>query len=589
MPPVDAVIRKQYEAVIAMTDMNEASEGLRRIAAAPGAGLGVAILVAWQHGLRIRHIPLERDRDGKEKEAQAQVIPADDDCPYVFVHVPVRKFRGDKPKLVELGIMSRDADPALFIYHEDGLIGTFSFEDLDSAGLTEPDLEEILEVLAQQGVLIRANINNRQIQFKDLVAKRRIEESGKDVYVRVVDRPLDERVALPAELSREDVRDYVFAALKDRSACNYCSVQALNPREVTLHSARLSRPGRGGNELATVRNYQLGFTFAPFGDPRKICHFLAWDFPHINDLVMNMEPQAYSFSDLIRLVRVINRDIENFCSANTEVDPMPEPISGVCNHWAGNSIYHQHYQFLRASELPLVRAARTTRELVAYKDIEVRKFAGWPSPAFLITSAQPGRDEEVMRVADRVAREWHMLSTGDDRSYGNGIAIKNHTQNIFVTTDGGHVHAIFIPRDRQKLKTSDPDNLIQKKNAAVLEMMGYFVIDDDADFDKLVSEPPSALKSLGDSWLAELSPDAESIREFEASIRVCLSEVVGPYESRIDELAGDPRDEAWTLASSIRRDASLDHQEREHLYRELLATVLAASSGDASQPRRQQF
>ena len=119
------------------------------------------------------------------------MIAAGGACPYVFVHVPIRQIRGNKPKLLELGIMNRNADPAWFIYHEDGLIGTFSFQDLAAVKLTEEDIREILDTLAQQGVLMRANINNRQIQFKDLAARRRIEESGEKVYVRVENRPLE--------------------------------------------------------------------------------------------------------------------------------------------------------------------------------------------------------------------------------------------------------------------------------------------------------------------------------------------------------------------------------------------------------------
>lgn len=203
-----------------------------------------------------------------------------------------------------------------------------------------------------------------------------------------------------------------------------------------------------------------------------------------------------------------------------------------------------------------------------------------------------------MRVAERVAREWRMLSEGEDRSYGNGIAIKHHTQNTFVTTDGDRISAIFIPRDRRKIHTSrkkihtsKPDYLIQKKNAGVLEMMGYFVIDDRTDFDELDRASPEDRKKLGDSWLSELAPDAETIREFEANIGVCLSEVVTPYEARIDEISGDTpedtREEAWALASNIRRDGSLKHQEREHLYRELLSAVLESSSGDSSRQSTQ--
>lgn len=578
MPSVEEAVNQKYHAVIAMTDMNEVGEALRGIAA--DAGLGVAILVAWQHGLKIRHIPLERYSSGKVKRRQAEVIAATDGCPYVFAHVPIRRIRGNKPRLVELGIMNRSADPDLFIYHEDGLIGTFSFPALAAAGLTEADIREILGALARQGVLMRANVDNRQIQFKDVAARRHIEESGENVYVRVESQSL-EKAALPGKLDRQDVRDYVAEALERKSACNYCSVQAFNPHEATIHSAQVSsRSGRWQEDLATVRNYQLGFTFAPFGDPREVCHFLAWDFPHINDLFMSMEPQAYSFSDLIRLVRVIDTGIGEFCSTNGVDQPL-EPISGFCNHWAGNSIYHQHYQFLRIAGLPLARARKTAQPLVTYRDIQVRKFAGWPSPAFLITALRAGRDQQVMDVADRVALQWRILNEGEDLSYGNGIVINNHTQNIFVTADGDRVSAIFIPRDRRRIDTSGPGNLVQKKNAGTLEMMGYFVIDDPQEFAELKKKSLTSaeeLRKLGDSWLSELAPDATAIEEFETNIGTCLSEAVTPYQERIDGILGpapgDIRQEARTLATAIQHDASLDHRQREHLYRELISAIL---------------
>lgn len=283
MPSVEEAINKKYHAVISMTDMNKVSEELRRIAADPDLGLGVAILVAWQHGLKIRHIPLERYANRKAKPRQAEVIAASDDCPYVFVHVPIRRIRGNKPKLVELGIMNRNADPALFIYHEDGLIGTFSFPDRSSVKLSKEDIREILDTLFQQGLLMKANIDNRQIQFKDLAAREHIKKSREEVYVRVENQAL-EKGRLPIELNWEDVWDYVAKALEKKSACNYCSVQAFTQNEATIHSAHVFAPsGDRKEDMATVRNYRLGFTFAPFGDPREVCHFLAWDFPHIID------------------------------------------------------------------------------------------------------------------------------------------------------------------------------------------------------------------------------------------------------------------------------------------------------------------
>ena len=95
-------------------------------------------------------------------------------------------------------------------------------------------------------------------------------------------------------------------------------------------------------------------------------------------------------------------------------------------------------------------------------------------------------------MADSLAREWRVLNEGEDRSLGNEIVIKDYTQNIFVTIDGDQLTAIFIPRMRSRLSTGHEGNAIQKSNAGVLEMMGYFVIDEPEDFKVL--ERMSALQ-----------------------------------------------------------------------------------------------
>src|SRR5262245_62727067 len=80
---------------------------------------------------------------------------------YRFVHAPSGGGAAPRRTGAE-GIMNQEADPALFTYHEDGLVGTFSFQDPRSVGPTEDDLREILDAFFQQGVLVRADVNNRQ-------------------------------------------------------------------------------------------------------------------------------------------------------------------------------------------------------------------------------------------------------------------------------------------------------------------------------------------------------------------------------------------------------------------------------------------
>ncbi|HLK72413.1 MAG TPA: hypothetical protein VKU77_02060 [Streptosporangiaceae bacterium] len=567
-------------AALQASSTNSTNEKLRIIMDNPEYGLGVAILVAWKHGLKVRHIPVSLDQENDANgQAQVRKIEPSGGCPYTFVHVPVRQIRRNTDKLVERGILNPNADPGMFVYHEDGLIGTFSFKNPESASLTEDDVAEILRALEQQGILVPANIENRQIQFKDLAVKRRIEASHRKVYVRTNHKPLDRKtIRLPAGYNSKDVWEYVVESLEFRFACNYCSVQALSPKEATLNSAHASTQSWYKDEMATVRNYQLGFTFSPVGDPKEVCHFLAWDFPHISDLVMNMEPQAYSFSDLIRLVQSINHDTERFYQKNY-IQNAPAPITGACNHWAGNSIYHQHYQFFSITGLPMLRAIENSELLVKYLDTEVRRLGdGWRAPAFIIRSLPGGTDEGLMRVADKVAREWRVLAEGEDYSYGNEIVISNHTQNILVTFVDDELVAIFVPRLRLRVSTSDPHNEVQKKNAGVLEMMGYLVIDDPQDFDKISQMPVAERKDLGDSWLAELAPDTAKVAEFEENVRICLSATVDSYEQRVDELSsnrpGDWRTKARDLVVNIQRDGQLDPKQREHLYRELVWALL---------------
>jgi hypothetical protein len=560
--PVDKAIEEQFwDDVISQTNMHSVDDEIREIVAKNG--LGVAILVAWRHGLEIGNIPLHLDETSKQPDVQADEIVDDR---YMYVHVPVRRIRGDKEALIQRGIMNRNADPVWFIYHEDGLVGTFSFANAPQRELEQKDVGYILDVLAQQGVLIEANINNRQIQFKSLASRQVIEESTERVYVRAEGSIDWEAVELPAKFDKPEVRQYVRDSIRKRTACNYCSVQALRPYEITIHSAHVhASAGARKDALATVRNYQLGFTYAPFGDPRTVCHFLAWDFPHINDLVMNMDPQAYSFSDLIKLVRVMNRDIAEYCNKKG-ISSFPH-ISGVCNHWAGNSIYHQHYQFFRMPKVPLLNAGSDPSFSAECKGIEVLKFA-WPAPSYMIVSKSAADDENVMFVADRVAKEWESLNAEVDESYGNGIKVNEHTQNIFVTAQEDGLKAIFIPRHRGKLNTSER-NGFRKTNAAVLEMMGYFLIDNKEHFDLLRSKGPSEWKALGDSWLSELAPDTGKIAKFEERLHTCLSDPFISYEKQLEEILAKTREDAqreiWALRHAIREDESLDDPQRQDL------------------------
>jgi len=461
-------------------------------------------------------------------------------------------------------------------YHEDGLIGTFSF-DLDAlnrhckGSFFEDDISIILDHLAREGIVVPANLNNRQIQFKDIDAKRTIEQSKQKVYVKF-DRPLKtEDLILPKRYNSPEVRDFILNTIHYKSACNYCSAKALNPLEATIHSTPVNAREPHGELRSTVRNYQFGFTFAPFGDPNTLCHFLAWDFPHINDVVMNMDPQWYSFSDLIKLVTVINRDIAAFCK-EYKIENVPT-VSGVCNHWAGNSIYHQHYQFFMLTDIPVLTRGIQS-DITQVNDVLVRRL-DWAMPVYEITSDK-NDDEDVTFVADEVAKHWDALNEGYDYSYGNGIRITNYTQNIFVTQAGGKTRAIFVPRFRSKLNATGAHSQyrIEKNNMGVLETLGYFLIDGVSDFQRLEKLQASERNELGTAWLAEIAPPETSISGFEKQLCVELTTEVVAYNNKLGNASNHPtiesrRDHLLEEMSLIKTDRNLGQEQRLYLLREV--------------------
>jgi hypothetical protein len=296
-----------------------------------------------------------------------------------------------------------------------------------------------------------------------------------------------------------------------------------------------------------------------------------------------MEPPAYSFSDLIKLVQVINSDIEAFCGRHHM--PAPDPISGACNHWAGNTIYHQHYQFFRLSHVPILAAGQLATPVVEHQDVGVYEVSReWPARAFVVRAQKPGRDDQVREVANRIAREWRLLSEGEDKGYGNGISIKVNTQNTFVTQTRDGLVAVFIPRHRSRLSTRTATP--RKTDAGVLEMLGYFVIDVLDEYMDAAERSPEQRTELARSWLTDLAPEQDTIDKFIDNIKICLDDAVSSYEASIDKLwsspdadpVEEPRAAAARLASEIQHDKELNDGQRGHLYRELLAAVLDAGS-----------
>ncbi len=586
---LQSLLEDRYNSVVIEKNMQLVGEALRDILSEHG--IGIALLVAHSHGLSSGHIPQMRDNLGKILK-QVEIIHDKGDR-YTFVHVPVRMIRTDKNELIRRGIMNKKADPTGFIYHEDGLISNFSF-DLNSmnkeckTSFSTEDISTMLEHLALHGVLVPANVENRQIQFKDDSAKGMIKKSEDAIYVKYDHRPIrKENLVLPERYNSSEVRAFVANAIRVKSACNYCSISALNPLEATIHSTPLRAKEPHGTERSTVRNYQFGFTFSPFGDPATMCHFLAWDFPHINEQVNNMDPQGYSFSDLIKLVTVINADIDKFCRAN-KIEIVPK-VSGVCNHWAGNSIYHQHYQFFILKEIPALSNKPTGRIITSIDNVTIQSL-DWPIPWYEISSSSEDDDKNIMFVADRVAKNWEELNDGFDESYGNGIRIKNHTQNIFVTQDGKRTRAIFVPRFRNKLhaKAQISEHVIEKRSMGAMETLGYFLIDNIADFDMLRNLTPENRNHVGKDLLSNIAPPRDRVVEFEKRVSERLTPRVIHYELKFDEADERPiRERKYLLCHYLMEiigDKNLSDQQCRILATEANRLLKEKSPQDAYTP-----
>lgn len=558
-------------------------------------GLGIALMAAYLHGLEVGHIPTQLNgEDGKPAQKSFEMIHEAGKDEYKFVRVAAREMRKNTDELKRRGIMNKKADPVAYIYHEDGLVGVFSFNlgrfnETAEVQLEKQDIVRILAHLHRTGALIPANVHNRQIQFKDASAQETIARSGDKVYVRS-EQPLPgiNQLSLPKEYDTRAIKQFILDSIRFKGPCNYCSIRTLNPLEATIHSTpRDIHREPEGRARSTVRNYQFGFTFAPFGDPETACHFLAWDFPHIHEQVLNMDPQWYSFSDLITLVRVINLDIENFCK-QANIKDIPT-ISGVCNHWAGNSIYHQHYQFFHLPVLPVLSKNRGAREIAGANGVRVYRLA-WEMPVYEIRASVHQREAAIL-VAESVARIWEQLNDEAyeeeeryDLSYGNGIKIKKYTQNTFVTIEGEEIRALFVPRHRSRLNAvyplADRNKQLRKNNLGVLESLGYFIIDDKEEFNLLKELSPSERNECARSWLAQATPPYEE-EAFEGRLRKLItSAFVHDFSKRLNSARNDVS-RVLNIQKEI-QEAGIAAEERRYLLRLVDSLYKQISPGHAA-------
>lgn len=310
---------------------------------------------------------------------------------------------------------------------------------------------------------------------------------------------------------------------RDDRPCFYCSCGEINPSEVvvTLEGAR-----RG-----LSRNYSLGFTFAPFGDPVSVMHFLAWDSSE-NPLNMNRTPMTVS--DLVQLTQQVNVSILTFF-AGTGIEDVPV-IDGVSNGWAGNSIYHQHFQFFQPEFAPPINATNLMgrRPLLARDDVEVNRLS-WETPIYKVVAEEP---INVGLVGNDMAGAWRLLGGAKKigyKEFPDGHVVREdekvpvHTQNLYIPGSEFGRTAYILLRDRRRIDFDPgPGDYVNKTagrraqsktNIGVLEATGTPIVDESTSFEEMATWEPVEITAQIDKMAQAVQPERSAVNRFEKSIK----------------------------------------------------------------------
>ena len=317
--------------------------------------------------------------------------------------------------------------------------------------------------------------------------------------------------------------DRIVTHERDRQPCFYCSCQEINPAEVVVD---LEGPRHG-----LSRHYSLGFTFAPFGNPLSVVHFLAWDRAH-NPLNMNRTP--VTVSDLVKLTREINLSIRAFF-AETGVNEFPV-LDGLSNGWAGNTISHQHFQFFQPEHPnPLMRIRRASRSsLVRRDDVTVQRLP-WPVPVYCIRAADA---LNTGLVGNDLAGIWRLLGGSRKVAYKpfpdgyvptKGERVPAHTQNLYVLGRHLGATAYLVLRDRERVDfRPTPDDFVNpskghkaqpKLNIGVLESTGTLIVDDARLFTEMKRWGPADVSRQIEKLIASVAPNGAKVADFEEGVQ----------------------------------------------------------------------
>ncbi|MBN2684293.1 MAG: hypothetical protein JXR40_03350 [Pontiellaceae bacterium] len=317
--------------------------------------------------------------------------------------------------------------------------------------------------------------------------------------------------------------DRIVTHERDQNPCFYCSCPEINPSEVVV--------GLKGSRHGLSRNYSLGFTFAPFGNPLSVVHFLAWDRA---SSPLNMNRTPVTVSDLVKLTREINLSIRNFF-AETDIQDYPV-IDGISNGWAGNTIYHQHFQFFQPEHpVPIARARTIHRPAIINRDDVTVARVKWPSPAYRI---QASNALNTGLLGNDLAGIWRLMGGSrkvpyktfrDGYTPNKGDKVHAHTQNLYVPGHDLGDSAYFIPRDRERVDyRPSPDEFINleyrfrarhKNNLGALETTGTIIMDDKAQFKEMQRWQPADVSEQIRRMIASIAPQKQKVSEFETAAR----------------------------------------------------------------------
>jgi len=308
----------------------------------------------------------------------------------------------------------------------------------------------------------------------------------------------------------------------DRWDCKYCSAKEMFPGEVIVTIQ--------GSRFGLSRNYSFGFTFAPFGNPLTVVHFLAWD---QSEKPLNMNRTPVTVSDLVIFTRLINLSIAAFFGG-TGIDDFPI-IDGISNGWAGNSIYHQHFQFFELEfELPIRSETLVNRQpILKREDVEIHRLS-WELPIYRIKAEE---SINVGLIGNDLAGAWRLKSDvkilhPHETAYDGFEVLEKtemrfHTQNLYVPGAKAGRVAYILLRDRSLIDFTAKDAFVDKaqtkkaqpkKNIGVLEASGMMVNDDPISFAEMSGWEPNEISRQIDLMTEAVCPDRAKTEQFEADI-----------------------------------------------------------------------